>query len=116
MLNTDIVESDIPLLLSRRSMKNADMTIDFKNDNAFIFGQPTKLFVTKSGHYAIPISPFKTILNNVTTGTNTNVTLIATESNRWKSNIALKLQTICASTSREASKFFKFSRRTLANR
>ena len=91
MLNTDIVASDIPLLLSRKSMKNADMTLDFKNDNAFIFGQPTKLFVTKSGHYALPISQFKAILNNVTTGTNTNVTLIATENNKSKSSIATKL-------------------------
>ena len=34
MLNTDTVTSYIPLLLSRKSMKRAGMTIDFKNDQA----------------------------------------------------------------------------------
>ena len=34
MLNTDIVASDIPLLLSRKSIKRTAMTIDFKNDEA----------------------------------------------------------------------------------
>ena len=36
MLNTDIVGSDITLLLSRKSMKKANMTLDFKNDHAVI--------------------------------------------------------------------------------
>ena len=30
MLNTGIVASDIPLFLSRKSMKKADMTLDLK--------------------------------------------------------------------------------------
>ena len=47
MLNTDIVASDIPLLLSRKSMKKANMTLDFKNDHAVIFDQSIQLIVTK---------------------------------------------------------------------
>ena len=82
MLNTDIVANDIPLLLSRKSTKNANMTLDFKNDHAIIFDQSIQLLVTKSGHYVIPINPYKTILNNVTSGVNTNVTLVATENNK----------------------------------
>ena len=39
MLNTGIVPSDIPLLLSRKSMKRVGMTIDFKNDRAIAFGE-----------------------------------------------------------------------------
>ena len=66
MLNTNIVVSDIPLLISRKSMKKANMTLDFKNDHAFIFDQSIQLLVTKSGHYGIPINPYKTILNNQT--------------------------------------------------
>ena len=72
VLNTDIVASDISLLLSRKSMKKANMTIDFKNDHTVIFNQSIQLLVTKSGHYAIPINPYKTIPNNVTSGVNTN--------------------------------------------
>ena len=36
-------------------MKKADMTLDFKNDDAIVFGQSVKLVTTKSGHYTIPI-------------------------------------------------------------
>ena len=47
MLNTDIVASDITLLLSRKSMKIA-MTLDFKNDHhAVIFDQLIQLIVIK---------------------------------------------------------------------
>lgn len=46
MLNTDVVVTDIPLLLSRTSMKNADMTLDLKNDKVTIFGETIRLIVT----------------------------------------------------------------------
>ena len=72
-------------------MKKANMTRDFKNDHAVIFDQSIQLLVTKSGHYAIPINAYKTILNNVTSGVNTNVTLLATENNKSKNDIAIKL-------------------------
>ena len=76
MLNTDIVAKDIPLLLSRKSNKMTDMALDFKNDKAIAFGESVKLITTKLGHYTIPISPYKTVLNNLTTGISTNITLI----------------------------------------
>ena len=90
MLNTDVVASDIPLLLSRKSMKKANMTLDFKNDHAVIFDQSIQLIVTKSGQYPFPINPYIAILNNVTSGVNTNVTLVAIE-NKSKNDIAIKL-------------------------
>ena len=43
MLNTDIVVKDIPLILSHKSMKKADITLDFENDQAVIFGESAKL-------------------------------------------------------------------------
>ena len=45
MLNTDIVSRDITLLLSRKSMKKINMTIDFTNDHAVIFDQSVQLIV-----------------------------------------------------------------------
>ena len=89
-LNTDIVQNDMSLLLSRKAMKTANMTLDFKNDNAVIFGEPEKLIVTKSAHYALPISPYSKILNNIVTGTNPYITLI-TISNKSKHDMAIKL-------------------------
>ena len=107
-LNTDIAESNISLLLSRKSMKNTDMTLDFKNDNAMVLGEPIKLINTKSGHYAISITPYNTLLNNVKSGINTHVTLIATENSKYKYDIALKLhQQYTTSTT---SAIVKFSR------
>ena len=49
-------------------MKKADVTHDFINDNAIVFGESVKLITTKSGHYTIPIPPYKTVLNNIKTG------------------------------------------------
>ena len=43
-------------------MKKANITLYYKNDHAVIFDQSIQLIVTKSGHYAIPIIPYKTIL------------------------------------------------------
>ena len=101
MLNTDIVASDIHLVLSRKSTKKANMTLDFKNNHAIIFDQSMQLMVTKSGHYAIPINPNKTILNNVTSGVNTNITLVETENNKSKNHIAIKLHRQFAHPSHE---------------
>ena len=51
----DVVKCDIPLLLSKDAMKKAAMQIDFKADVVKIFGKPSKLFFTSTGHYCIPI-------------------------------------------------------------
>ena len=77
------------------------MTLDLKNDHAVVFDQSIQLIVTKSGHHAVPINPYKTILNNVTSGVNTNVTLVATENNKSKNDIAIKLHRRFAYTSPE---------------
>ena len=90
MLNTDVVQNDIPLLLSRKAMKTANMMLGFKSDKATIFDEPEKLIVTKSGHYSLPTQPYSKILNNIVTGKNPNITLI-TISNKSKHDMAIKL-------------------------
>ncbi|VDI35885.1 Hypothetical predicted protein [Mytilus galloprovincialis] len=54
-VTTDVVDSDIPLLLSRTAMKKAGVKMDLENDTAEIFGQHISLNLTSSGHYCIPI-------------------------------------------------------------
>ena len=49
-----------------------------------------KLIITKSGHHALPLSPYSKILNNEVTGTNANITLITTF-NRLKRDMTVKL-------------------------
>ena len=54
-IKTDVVGSDIPLLLSRTAMKRAGVKMDLENDSATIFGKDIALNRTTSGHYCIPI-------------------------------------------------------------
>ena len=73
------------------------MTFEIKNNNAIVFGESVKLMTTKLGHYTIPISLNKTVLNNLTTRINTNKTLITTQTNISKYDIATTLQSVCPS-------------------
>lgn len=54
-VSTDVVESDIPLLLSKSSMKKAKMKLDLENDSASIFGKQVDLQCTSSGHYCVSL-------------------------------------------------------------
>ena len=54
-IRTDVVESNIPLLLSKESMKKANMIINLIDDTAMIFGKKVYLQTTKLGHYILPI-------------------------------------------------------------
>ena len=54
-ISTDVVSSDIPLLLSKTAMKQAKMKLDLENDTANIFGVNVPLDHTTSGHYCLPI-------------------------------------------------------------
>ena len=57
-LSTDVVDCNIPLLLSRKSMKLVGMILDFKHDKVTVGegGRDIRLKITKSGHYAMPLS------------------------------------------------------------
>ena len=55
LIKTDVVQSDIPLLLSKESMKKAGVKLDLQKDTAEIFGVDVTLNETSSGHYCVPI-------------------------------------------------------------
>ena len=63
-IKTDIVDTDLPLLLSKQSMKEAGTKLDFHSDTVNMFGEDIPLRFTSSGHYCIPISAKHEILNN----------------------------------------------------
>ena len=56
-IETDVVDSNIPLLLSKDAMKKASMKLDLETDTAEIYGKKVHLNCTSSGHYCIPIDP-----------------------------------------------------------
>ena len=55
-LRVDIVPNDIPLLISKDTMKRLGMKIDFSDDSVTLHKKKIKLTCTKSGHYCIPIN------------------------------------------------------------
>ena len=90
--------------------KKANMTLDFKNYHAAIFDQSIHLLVTKSRHSAMPINPYKTILNSITLRVNVNVSLVATENNKSKNDIALQSsQAISTSFAMKTAKIAQLS-------
>jgi len=56
-IETDVVDVEIPLLLSKESLKLAGTVLDFNCDSALMFGEQQTLIATESGHYAIPLTP-----------------------------------------------------------
>ena len=53
-ISADVIDSDIPLLISKKAMKKAQCLLDFKKDEVRIFGKSVGLQCTSSGHYFIP--------------------------------------------------------------
>ena len=55
-ITVDVVSCNIPLLLSSRSMKNAQMVWDFRKDAIEIYGETIWLKKTSPGHFVLPLS------------------------------------------------------------
>ena len=51
MIQTDVVDSDIPLLLSKPDMKRLGLQINMENDTAKIYDKVIDLGTTPSRHY-----------------------------------------------------------------
>ena len=51
----DFVKSNIPLLLSLKTMKSLQTKLDLEDDTATILGKKISLNYTSSGHYCIPL-------------------------------------------------------------
>ena len=48
----------VPLILSKRSTKKAKTNLNFENNRVIVLNQVMKMKITKSGHYAVPISRY----------------------------------------------------------
>ena len=53
---TDVVNSDIPLLLSKYAMKRAGTCLSFEDDTVTMIKKKIPLRCTSSGHYNVPIT------------------------------------------------------------
>lgn len=52
-IETEVVPANIPMLLSKTSLKRASAVMDIAHDKATMFKQPVKLELTSSGHYCV---------------------------------------------------------------
>ena len=62
LIKTDVIQNDIPLLLSKDSMKQSNVKIDFANDKVSFLDQNVDIILTSSGHYAVPICRMEKLL------------------------------------------------------
>ena len=53
ILETDVVHSFIPCLISKQSLKRVGCKLDIENDQAIIFGRKINLDSTTAGHYTV---------------------------------------------------------------
>ena len=89
-ITTDIVELDVPFLLSRAAMKKLNMIINFGTDSVTFHGITYPLNVTSSGHYTIPLTPSVQLLSTHKYLPETQV-IFTTTTTLSKSQQALKL-------------------------
>ena len=61
-ISSDVVESDIPLLLSKRALQRAKAELNFKDDTVTMLGRTHDLVNTSSGHYAIPLNKSRALV------------------------------------------------------
>ena len=92
-IETDIVELDIPMLLSKSSMKRAQTEINFKDDTVKMLGQVQDISLTTSGHYAVSLNEKKQILDDVTRkGASITLNVQDHSEDKWKTAHKLHYQ------------------------
>lgn len=89
-IETDVVQTDIPMLLSKAAMKKADTMLNLKDDSVIMFGCKQRILLTASGHYAIPLSDAQKIMSEMSSD-NVNITLHLESLEGDKKKIANKL-------------------------
>ena len=90
-ISTDVIDNKIPLLLSKDAMKRADTEINFLTDSVKMFGQEQSVYLTKSGHYALPLNSSRQIMNNIDQKPTTKIVLVCQNGENDKKKIAMKL-------------------------
>ena len=82
IIETNMIDSDMPRLPSRSSMKRANMNLNFTEDTTSVFGETLDIVVSKSGHYAFPLTiPCRIVhkRNNKTFNNTLSVTKVKTK-------------------------------------
>ncbi|KAL5252088.1 hypothetical protein ACHWQZ_G015034 [Mnemiopsis leidyi] len=89
MIQTQVVDADIPLLLSKSAMQKANMVIDMGNDTVTAYGVTKPLHYTESGHCSIKLN--NNSIDNSCLCSTENCVLFSEESKENVEKIAEKL-------------------------
>ena len=93
---TDIVDAELPMLLSKQSMKEAGTKLDFTNDTVKMFGTDIPLSFTSTGHYCIALTQKQDVINKTNVSEQSDKVFLAIKdldamNSAQKSKIAEKL-------------------------
>ena len=64
LLECEVLDRNIPMLLSESSLKKAQTAVDLKHDHVSMFGKKLDVFQTTSGNYAFPLQPQDSDVSN----------------------------------------------------
>jgi len=97
-IQTDIVDCEIPLLLSKSSMKKGKMQINFENDTLEFRNSIIPIKTTSNGLYYLPLTKARTTIESITDDKVTDdkvfVTLRVVDESKSEKEIALKLHEV----------------------
>ena len=85
IIKTDVVASEVPLLLLRSVMKTAQMKLNFEDDKANIFGVDVDLETTASGHCCIKLERENKNQSGETLSKENNVTFCDNQREKYAS-------------------------------
>ena len=95
LLEADVLKQDLPLLLSKATMKRAYAKLNTEIDEINMLGENIKLINTSTGHYAIPLTPNKNLINHLSETpspcVDEKVVLLSRKPNLSASEVATKL-------------------------
>ena len=91
MIATEIVDANIPLLLSIKAMKTGKFKIEFDTDEVLAFGQKIPLQTTNNGLYALPLTQSKQIITNFCKDESKYPVVLKLTTELSNADIALKL-------------------------
>ena len=104
----EIVKDNIPLLLSKQSLKQVGATINMQNNKAIIFDTEANLHLSTSGHYCVEIYPNASIYTNKNKDTVREIFFLEeTLSKKQKEKQILKIHTQLGHSSSSSVKKIK---------
>ena len=71
----NVVDNNLPLLLSKGAIKQANVLPDFSDDAVNILGKKEKLLIISSAHYCVPFSPRENLIKHDMSDNEQNIAL-----------------------------------------